>query len=63
MVRGDVARIEGSRSGLIDWLDWMGFVESGTKSRLDHLIGYYESYAARHASSIAIKACGKKWLM
>lgn len=37
VVHGDVAGIEGSRHALIDWLDWIGFVEAGGKSRLDRL--------------------------
>nr|WKF61238.1 hypothetical protein HUO10_005769 [Paraburkholderia busanensis] len=48
VVHGDVAGIEGSRRALTDWLDWMGFVESGFKSRLDRYIGYYEPYATSH---------------
>ncbi|MDR5883926.1 flavodoxin family protein [Caballeronia sp. LZ032] len=48
VVHGDVAGIEGSRRALTDWLDWMGFVESGAKSRLDRFIGYYEPYATSH---------------
>lgn len=50
IVHGDVAGIEGSRRALSDWLDWMGFVESGTKARLDRFIGYYEPYATSHAT-------------
>lgn len=48
VVHGDVAGIEGSRRALTDWLDWMGFVEAGPKSRLDRFIGYYEPYATSH---------------
>ncbi|MGF6612796.1 multimeric flavodoxin WrbA [Paraburkholderia sp. WSM4175] len=48
VVHGDVAGIEDSRRALADWLDWMGFVESGAKSRLDRFIGYYEPYATSH---------------
>jgi multimeric flavodoxin WrbA len=48
VVHGDVAGIEGVRRGLSDWLDWMGFIDAGAKSRLDRFIGYYESYAASH---------------
>jgi multimeric flavodoxin WrbA len=50
VVHGDVAGIEGSRRALTDWLDWMGFIESGAKSRLDRFIGYYEPYATSHAT-------------
>ncbi|MFM0259788.1 flavodoxin family protein [Paraburkholderia sediminicola] len=50
VVHGDVAGIEGSRRALTDWLDWMGFVEAGGKSRLDRFIGYYEPYATSHAT-------------
>jgi multimeric flavodoxin WrbA len=50
VVHGDVAGIEGSRRALTDWLDWMGFVEAGSKSRLDRFIGYYEPYATSHAT-------------
>jgi len=42
VVHGDVAGIEDSRRALCGWLDWMGFVESGAKARLDRFIGYYE---------------------
>ncbi|MGF6961928.1 multimeric flavodoxin WrbA [Paraburkholderia youngii] len=48
VVHGDVAGIEDSRRALADWLDWMGFVEAGAKSRLDRFIGYYEPYATSH---------------
>jgi multimeric flavodoxin WrbA len=50
VVHGDVAGIEGSRRALTDWLNWMGFIESGAKSRLDRFIGYYEPYATSHAA-------------
>ncbi|KXU83910.1 hypothetical protein CI15_25640 [Paraburkholderia monticola] len=49
-MHGDVAGIEGSRRALTDWLDWMGFIESGAKSRLDRFIGYYEPYATSHVT-------------
>ncbi|GAB7522532.1 flavodoxin family protein [Paraburkholderia sp. 2C] len=49
VVHGDVAGIEGSRRALTDWLNWMGFIESGAQSRLDRFIGYYEPYATSHA--------------
>ncbi|OLL27614.1 NADPH-dependent FMN reductase [Burkholderia sp. SRS-W-2-2016] len=48
VVHGDVAGIESTRRALSDWLDWMGFIESGAKSRLDRFIGYYEPYATSH---------------
>lgn len=48
VVHGDVAGIEGVRRGLSDWLDWMGLIDAGFKSRLDRFIGYYESYAESH---------------
>ena len=48
VVHGDVAGIEGSRRGLSDWLDWMGFIDAGAKARLDRYIGYYEPYASSH---------------
>lgn len=48
VVHGDVAGIEGSRRALCDWLDWMGLVQAGEKSRLDRFIGYYEPYATSH---------------
>lgn len=48
VVHGDVAGIEGVRRGLSDWLDWMGLVDAGAKSKLDRYIGYYESYAESH---------------
>lgn len=46
--RANVAGIEGSRRALCDWLDWMGFVESGAEARLGRFIGYYEPYATSH---------------
>ncbi|MGZ8260099.1 MAG: flavodoxin family protein, partial [Caldimonas sp.] len=48
VVHGDVAGIEGSRRALSDWLDWMGLIDAGTRSRLDRYIGYYEPYATSH---------------
>ena len=35
-------------SALCDWLEWMGFVDSGSGAKLDRFIGYYESYAESH---------------
>jgi hypothetical protein len=48
IVHGDVAGIEGARRSLSDWLDWMGFIDSGAESKLDRFIGYYEPYATSH---------------
>lgn len=48
VVHGDVAGTEGVRKALCDWLDWMGLIDAGTLSRLDRLVGYYESYAESH---------------
>ena len=48
VVHGDVAGIEGVRRALSDWLEWMGFIDAGTQSRLDRYIGYYEPYATSH---------------
>ncbi|MDQ3185478.1 MAG: NAD(P)H-dependent oxidoreductase [Pseudomonadota bacterium] len=48
IVHGDVAGIEGSRRGLSDWLDWMGFIDAGPQARLDRYIGYFEPYATSH---------------
>lgn len=48
VVHGDVAGIEGSRRGLSDWLDWMGFIDAGAEARLDRYIGYFEPYATSH---------------
>lgn len=48
VVHGDVAGIEGSRRGLSDWLDWMGFIDAGAQARLDRFIGYFEPYATSH---------------
>ena len=48
IVHGDVAGVEGSRRGLSDWLDWMGFIDAGTQARLDRYIGYFEPYANSH---------------
>ncbi len=50
IVHGDVAGIEGSRRGLSDWLDWMGFIDAGAQARLDRFIGYYGPYATSHAA-------------
>lgn len=50
VIHGDVAGIEGSRRALSDWLDWMGFIDAGVKSRLDRFIGYYEPYANSHVA-------------
>ncbi|MEC4718502.1 flavodoxin family protein [Noviherbaspirillum sp. CPCC 100848] len=47
-VHGDVAGIESVRRNLSDWLDWMGLIDAGMKSRLDRYIGYYEPYAQSH---------------
>ena len=47
-VHGDVAGIEETRRALTDWLEWMGLVDSGSMSRLDRFIGYYEPYATSH---------------
>jgi len=48
VVHGDVAGVEGVRRALCDWLDWMGLIDAGFKSRLDRFIGYYEPYATSH---------------
>ena len=48
VVHGDVAGIETVRGALSDWLDWMGLIEAGSKSRLDRFVGYYEPYATSH---------------
>ena len=48
IVHGDVGGIEGSRRGLSDWLDWMGFIDAGAQARLDRYIGYFEPYATSH---------------
>lgn len=48
VVHGDVAGTEGVRKALSDWLDWMGLIDAGALSRLDRLVGYYESYAESH---------------
>lgn len=48
LVHGDVAGIEGTRRGLCDWFDWMGFLDAGSQARLDRFIGYYEPYATSH---------------
>ena len=48
IVHGDVAGVEGSRRGLSDWLDWMGFIDAGAAAQLDRYIGYYEPYATSH---------------
>ena len=48
VVHGDVAGIEETRRALTDWLEWMGLVDSGSQSRLDRFIGYYQPYATSH---------------
>ena len=48
VVHGDVAGIEETRYALTDWLEWMGLVDAGSKSRLDRFIGYYKPYATSH---------------
>jgi len=48
VVHGDVAGIEGVEYALCGWLDWMGLVDAGAKSRLERYIGYYEPYATSH---------------
>ncbi|TFW05398.1 flavodoxin family protein [Oxalobacteraceae bacterium OM1] len=48
VVHGDVAGVEAGRRALSDWLDWMGFIDAGTKAKLDRYIGYYEPYATSH---------------
>jgi len=48
VTHGDVPGIEETRYALTDWLDWMGLVDAGAKSRLDRFIGYYEPYATSH---------------
>ena len=48
VVHGDVAGIEGTRRMLCDWLDWMGLIDAGRRSRLNRYIGYYQPYALSH---------------
>jgi multimeric flavodoxin WrbA len=48
VVHGDVAGIEGTRSALSEWLDWMGFIDAGSQARLDRYVGYYEPYFNSH---------------
>jgi multimeric flavodoxin WrbA len=48
VVHGGVAGIEGVRSALSDWLDWMGLIDAGNQARLDRYIGYYRPYATSH---------------
>lgn len=48
IVHGDVAGVGDARRALSDWLDWMGFIDAGTPSRLERYIGYYEPYATSH---------------
>ncbi len=50
VIHGDVAGVEESRRALSDWLDWMGFIDAGTQSKLDRFIGYYEPYANSHVA-------------
>jgi multimeric flavodoxin WrbA len=48
VVHGDVDGIEGVRTAVSDWLEWMGLIEAGTKGRLARYIGYWEPYATSH---------------
>ncbi|HSH90970.1 MAG TPA: flavodoxin family protein [Ramlibacter sp.] len=48
VVHGDVAGVDGVRRALCDWLDWMGLIDAGFKSRLERYIGYYTPYATSH---------------
>jgi hypothetical protein len=48
VVHGDVDGAESVRRAMTDWLDWMGLVEAGDKSRLDRYVGYYKPYAISH---------------
>jgi multimeric flavodoxin WrbA len=48
VVHGDVAGVDDSRRALSDWLDWMGFTDAGSQSRLNRYIGYFEPYANSH---------------
>jgi multimeric flavodoxin WrbA len=48
VVHGDVDGIEGVRTALSDWLDWMGLIEAGAKGRVGRYIGYWEPYATSH---------------
>jgi hypothetical protein len=40
LMHGDVAGVESSVE-LSDWLDWMGFIDAGTRARLDPVSGYF----------------------
>ena len=48
VVHGDVAGTDDVRRALCDWLDWMGLIDAGRRSRLDRYIGYYQPYALSH---------------
>lgn len=48
LVHGDVAGAGDVRRALCDWLDWMGLIAAGRRSRLDRYIGYYQPYALSH---------------
>jgi hypothetical protein len=48
VVHGDVAGTGDVRRALCDWLDWMGLIDAGRRSRLDRYIGYYQPYAISH---------------
>jgi multimeric flavodoxin WrbA len=48
IVHGDVAGAGDVRRALCDWLDWMGLIGAGRRSRLDRYIGYYQPYALSH---------------
>ena len=41
-------RAETVRKCVVDWLEDMGLVSAGAKSRIDRYIGYYEPYATSH---------------
>jgi hypothetical protein len=47
-VHGDASGAEHLRQTLCDWLDWLGFIDSGSFGALDRYIGYFEPYATSH---------------
>ena len=48
VVHGDVEGVDGNRRLLADWLDWMGLIDAGSRSRLGRYIGYWEPDATSH---------------
>lgn len=48
VVYGDVSGADNVRHILAEWLDYLGFIASGSQSQIDRYIGYFEPYATSH---------------